>query len=486
MATVATATRPISAIPSMGSGLQQMRAMRGDRIRELRRFNVERGDIGRVSFLFGDIVLVNSPELVHEALVVRARAFEKSPVLRSALHPLVGQGLFTSEGELWRGQRRLMAPMFQHATIERFAADMTACAERAVACWQSGQVIDAARETTRITMAIAGKTLFDADTFEEADELGSALTVALEWAGTESSSLTLIVQARANVGLGRLADRLPERLAGVTRGLAERAIVPILWPTARTRALKAALAVLEARVAQMIAQRRADPAGHRDLLGLLLAARDDDGSAMSDRQVRDEVLTLFVAGHETTASALAWALMLLAQHPEVYARLRDEVDALGRVPAFADLPRLSLAARVFKESLRLYPAVYLFGRVAMTEVEIGGYRLPKGTIVLVSPYAIQRRPEVWSEPDRFDPDRFLPEREAARERTAFIPFSAGPRTCIGNHFALMEGPLVLATLLHHADFELVDARGATPEPMATLRPKGGIPMRVSLREPVIG
>jgi len=481
---VSAATKSISDIPPVAPALRQLRMMRHDRIGGLLRFNAERRDIGRFPFTLGDVVLVNSPDLVHDVLVSRAKAFEKSPVLRSALYPLAGHGLFTSEGELWRRQRKLMAPMFQQASIAQFATDMTACAERAARTWRDGEVVDMARETTRITMAIAGKTLFDADTFTDADELGAALTTALEWAGTQSSSTTLIAQARTYVALGRLADRLPGRLARMARGLADRAMVPILWPTDRTRALKSALGLLEARVARMIAERRAHPAERRDLLSLLLEARsEDDGATMSDKQVRDEVLTLFVAGHETTATALAWALMLLAQHRDVYARLRQEVDALGRVPTLADLPKLALALRVFKESLRLYPPVYLFGRVAVMDVQVGDYILPKGTVVLLSPFSLHRRPELWPDPERFDPERFLPVEEARRDRSAFIPFSAGPRTCIGNHFALMEGPLVLATLLHHADFELVDPRGAQPEPMATLRPKGGIAMRVALRTP---
>lgn len=234
----------------------------------------------------------------------------------------------------------------------------------------------------------------------------------------------------------------------------------------------------------MIAERREDQErtrARRDLLTLLLSARDEDGSGMSDRQVRDEVLTLFVAGHETTANALAWSLMLIARHPSVYARVRAEVDALGKVPTSADLPALALCLRVFKESMRLYPPVYMFGRVAVTDVEVGEYRLPRGTIVLVCPWALHRRPSEYPDPERFDPDRFLPEVEAKRAKTAFLPFSAGPRTCIGNYFALMEGPLVLATLLRHADFELATDAPIETEPSATLRPKGGVPMRIALR-----
>lgn len=471
----------LNQVPIAGSFFEQLRTIRTDRIAGLRRFNDEGRDIGRFAFVFGDVVLVNTPEAVHEVLVTQAKAFEKSPILRAALHPLAGQGLFTSEGELWRRQRRLMAPLFQPSALRGFAGEMTRCAERAVETWRDGQVVDVAHETTRIAMAVAGRTLFGIDTFEETDALGDALTTALDWAGEESGRMTLIAQARFKVALERLADRSPSKLAERIRAVADRAIEPILWPTARTRELRAALELLEARVARMIEDRRRDPGDREDLLSLLLAARDDDGSGMSDRQVRDEVLTLFVAGHETTANALAWGLMLLAQHPEVYAELRREVDALGRAPTFDDLPRLDLALRVFKESLRMYPPVYLFGRIAVADVSVGGYALPKGTVVLVSPFSLHHRPDVWPEPERFDPGRFTPEEEARRHKSAFVPFSAGPRTCIGNHFALMEGPLVLATILRRADLSLVDPRGATPEPSATLRPRGGIPMKISLR-----
>ncbi|MBL8609381.1 MAG: cytochrome P450 [Myxococcales bacterium] len=471
----------LNQVPIAGSFFEQLRTIRTDRIGGLRRFNDEGRDIGRFAFVFGDVVLVNTPEAVHEVLVTHAKSFEKSPILRAALHPLAGQGLFTSEGDLWRRQRRLMAPLFQPSALRGFADEMTRCAERAVATWRDGQVLDVAHETTRIAMSVAGRTLFDIDTFDETDSLGDALTTALDWAAEESGRMTLIAQARFKVALERLADRSPARLADRLRGVADRSIEPIMWPSARTRELRAALDRLEARVARMIEERRKSPGDRTDLLSLLLAARDDDGSGMSDRQVRDEVLTLFVAGHETTANALAWGLMLLAQHPEVYAELRREVDALGRAPTFDDLPRLDLALRVFKESLRMYPPVYLFGRIAVADVSVGGYALPKGTVVLVSPFSLHHRPDVWPDPERFDPGRFTAAEEARRHKSAFVPFSAGPRTCIGNHFALMEGPLVLATILQRADLSLVDPRGAQPEPSATLRPRGGIPMKISLR-----
>ncbi|NUP11935.1 MAG: cytochrome P450 [Polyangiaceae bacterium] len=467
-------------ISSLGSAATQLRLIREDRVRGLLQFNDDHGDIGRFGFVFGDVVIVNAPEMVHDVLVTHASSFQKSPIMRSALFPLAGEGLFTSEGELWRKQRKLMAPLFKTSALGSFAADMTSCTERSTATWTDGQVVDMSRETTRITMAIAGKTLFDTDTFDEADELGEALTTALQWAGDESGSGTLMAQARASIGLDLLADRLSGGLEKLARQASLKLLKPILWPSARTRDLKRAVAVLDDRVDRMIAERRASAGGRHDLLSLLLSARDDEGRAMSDRQVRDEVLTLFVAGHETTASGLAWALMLLAQHPSIYRAVRAEVDAIGHIPTMQDLPKLDLSLRVFKESLRMYPPVYMFGRVAVETVNVGKYELPKGTVVLLSPFALQRRKEIWPNPDVFDPDRFKPEEEAKRHKSAFIPFSSGPRTCIGNHFALMEGPLVLATILHRADVEMAEGATVTPEAHATLRPKG-MKMRVKLR-----
>jgi cytochrome P450 len=213
-----------------------------------------------------------------------------------------------------------------------------------------------------------------------------------------------------------------------------------------------------------------------------LHARDDDGAAMSTKQVRDEILTLFIAGHETTASGLAWALYLLAKHPAALAQAVAEADALpGPGVGFDDLHALPFLLQVFKESLRMYAPIYLFGRQAMEDVTVGGYEIPCGKIVLISPYAVHHRADLWPDPDRFDPSRFLPEAEQVRSREAYLPFSGGTRTCIGNHFALMEGPIVLATLLRRMRFELAAGTVVTPEASATLRPAGGIPMRVVRR-----
>ncbi len=457
-----------------------LREMTKDRIAFMAKITSEVGRITRVRSL-GTLpaVAINDPESMQELLVERARVFEKSLIIRFALYPLAGEGLFTSRGDLWKRQRRLMAPLFQPAKVTPFGDDMVACTDRAIDEWRDGDERSLLRETTRITMSIAGKTLFQADTFGDADEIGRALTDALDFVADNSpSALALshlllqrfLKQASGAPGLGSLAK------------LAQRFERPVVVPGAEGRKLRAAIAFLDGTVQRMIDDRRASPGGQPDLLSRLLEVRDeDDGQRMSDKQVRDEVLTLFVAGHETTATALAWSIYLLGRNPHVLRDVQREVDALGHAPTAADLPRLQLTLRVFKEALRLYPPVYFDGRQADADTSLAGVDLPEGTVVLFAPYALHRRPDLWPDPERFDPDRFLPAAEAARSRYAWLPFGMGPRVCIGMGFALMEGQLVLARMLQRATFTL---RGEEqPDPSATLRPAHGVPVKIGLRTP---
>jgi cytochrome P450 len=457
-----------------------------DRLEFLNRIAREVDGVGRFRVPLRDLVVVNSPQTVHQVLVSESKAFEKSPLIRMALDPLAGQGLFTSEGALWRRQRRLMAPVFHHAKIDALAPAMVECAQLVCEGWRDGALLDAAHETTRITMAVAGRTLFGFDTFDESDELGQALTVALGWADYATRRLSTAFQVELLVLLSA-ATGAPAALRPKLEALVTWLRSPILWPTHRNRELREAIALLDARVQRMIDERRAASAPNEDLLTHLLRARDqDDGGVMDDKQVRDEIVTLFVAGHETTANGLAWAIDLLVRHPAVYAEARACVDALGgRAPTLGDLERLDLLTRVFKEALRLYPPVYLFARMSTTDVTIGGYALPKHTVVLISPWALHRRADLWPDPTRFDPERFTAPAEAARPRDAWIPFSDGPRVCIGMHFALIEAPLVLATLLQRADFELATSAVVAPaDDAATLRPRGGVPVRIRRRDPI--
>ncbi len=461
-----------------------MTALRTDRMGFVRRIGEDGHRQARLVTPFAHACVITDPAILQEVMVDAARSFEKADMTRWTLYPLAGEGLFTSRGDLWRRQRRLMAPLFVPSRLERYAEDMVACTERdldgwAASGWRDGGTLEVARETTRITMSIAGKTLFDADTFGESDSIGAALTVALEWTSHHAGSPLAIAHILAGRAVRQLAHRASGALGRRLQQVGERLEGPLLVPGREGRELRAAVALLDARVQRMIEDRRASAGTREDLLSKLLSARDEDGDRMTDKQVRDEVLTLFVAGHETTANGLAWTLDLLARHPAWAAKVRAEVDAVGPRPTLADLPRLGLVARVFKEALRLYPPVYVFSRQATEEVVIGGYTLPSGTVVLICPWAIHRRPDVWPDAERFDPDRFLPGNEARRHKLAWLPFGAGPRVCIGNHFAMMEAQLVLATLLHRARFEALGP--VAPDPHATLRPAGNMPMRAFLR-----
>ncbi len=457
------------------------RDFRVDRMGVLRSISAAPQPVMRLRLPFPGIraVVINDPDLAQEVLVEKGRSFDKSDMLRFSLWNLAGEGLFTSNGELWRRQRRLLAPLFTPRALEAYAGDMVQCAERTVAGWKDGQELLLAHETTRLTMGIAGKTLFDADTFSEADEIGDALSVALGWTGWIMARPFAVAHVVSRRAIRRLAARTRGRTRARLDEAARRLQGPLALFGGRGRGLARAIAFLDEHVQKMIDDRRRSARDHADLLTRVLEAKDEDGSAMSDRQVRDEVLTLFVAGHETTATSLAWTLYYACKDPGLYAAMEQEADAAADPPTVADLPRLGLCLRAFKEALRLAPPVYVFGRDSREPVTIGGYQLPAPTNVMVSPWALHHSPQLWPDPERFDPDRFLPDREAARHRYAYLPFGAGPRVCLGNHFAYLEAQLALAVLLRRYRFELL--HDDEPEPAATLRPKHGIRVKVHLR-----
>ncbi len=457
----------------------------GDRLGFFQRI-AETGELARVFFLQRPVVFANSPASAHEILVEKARCFEKSPGIRLLLHYLAGDGLFTSEGDLWRRQRRLMAPLFQPSMMDQYTGFMHDVAARAAATWKDGAAVDLAHEMTRITMGIVGKALFDSDTFDESDALGDALTVALAWADSQGASPRLVAQVAVIDALEAARGRLPGALEGWHRRALESLKEPFFLEGARSDRLQRAVAVINDRVQQMIDERRAQGLARHDLLPRLLAARDDETggtTAMTDQQVRDEANTLFIAGHETTATSLSWAFYLLGRHPAVREAVQREVDALppGPVTFAMAMSSLPLTTRVFKEAMRLYPPVPVYARRLLVDAEIRGVPLPRGTLVMVTPYTSHRLPEVFPDPERFDPDRFLPEREAARPKSAYIPFGAGPRVCIGIHFAMLEGPIVMATLMRLARIETDPARVIEPQLFATLRPGGGVPAKVYRR-----
>lgn len=469
-------------VPDGGGLFGHAQALRSDR---LRLFETARrtGPMTQMKLLGRTFVVLNTPETASALLVEHGKATRKSPGLRLLLSHLGGEGLFMSEGDLWRRQRRLMAPLFQPANLSRYAQVMTEAAQSAAARWPDGPV-ELAAEMTRITMDIVGSTLFGSEAFDGASDISHAITDVLDWVNESSASTALVAQ----VTLLELSERLSGRMGAFPKGLRDRvdhAIhTPFLVPNAFSPKLRAAKHILDTRLLELISERRKNPVERDDLLSRLLAAQDADGSSMTDQQLRDESATLFVAGHETTANALAWSFYLLARHPEVRARLQAEVDALGgKAPDFHDVLRVPLAVRVFKEALRLYPPLTVLVRQATEPITITGVDIPQGQILFVPTWSLHRNPEVWPEPEAFDPDRFLPEREAGRHRAAWLPFGLGPRVCIGNHFAMMEGPLVLTRLLQLVDLELDATRTVAPDDFATLRPRGGVWARSRPRAP---
>jgi cytochrome P450 len=397
-------------------------------------------------------ILVNTPHLVQALLVEQGAAFGKTSALLHALRLTAGDNLLTLEGDDHRRHRKLMAPVFTPRHIAGYAEAMVDYARRAQQRWTDERPIDLVHESTSLTMSVAGKTLFDIDVFDETDALSRAIA---------------------------------NNMAFINYLISHLITPPMWWPNVRNCRARTTLALVERRIQAMIAQRRADPAAQerRDLLSLLVQARGEDGAGLSDREVFDEALTVFVASHETTAKTLAWTLYELGRHPDIYARVQAEIDTVlqGRRPSANDLAHLPYTLQVIKESLRLYPPAYLIGRQALRDVVLEGYRVARGTMVLLSVYTLHRRPDLYAQPMRFEPDRFSPTQEQRLPRHAYLPFGAGAHTCIGNHFALMELHLVLATWLQEHDIQLLPGQTVTPLPAFVLHPAGPVLARVRRR-----
>jgi cytochrome P450 len=416
---------------------------RNSRLDFLTRCAREYGDLVALRFGPRRIFLVSHPDLIESVLVTHSRCFIKHFALR--LNPLVlGKGLLTSEGDLWLRQRRLIQPAFQRPRLVGFGPMIVAYTQRLLAEWKPGEVRDILPEMTRLTLQIAAKALFDADVAEHARDVGAAL------------------ETLQDNFLARFNSMLP----------------PPLWlPTATNRRLKRAVAQLDEILYGLIRARRAGGEERGDLLSLLLHARDEvDRTRMTDRQLRDEAMTLFLAGHETTALTLSWAWHLLSNAPGTEERLVEEIrQVLGDRPATVeDLPRLRYVEGVILEAMRLFPPAYVIGREAIDECEIGGYRVSRGTTVLMSQWVVQRDPRIFEHPEQFRPQRWLDNLLASLPKYAYFPFGGGPRVCIGNTFALMELVLVLATLAQQFRFTRQAGHEVVPWPTFTLRPRGGI------------
>src|SRR5882762_380597 len=405
----------------------------------------EYGDIAGMRVLNFKTIFVNHPDLIEEVLVTNARKYSKGRVLRANRH-VFGEGLLTSEGEFWLRQRRLAQPAFHRARIASYAATMVEYAQRMLEGWRDGEERDAHQEMMRLTLQIVGKTLFDADVERDAQEGGTFLE--------------LLVEIDAN--------------------FRRTIFVPDWHPTPTNVRVKREVAQIEKILYRIIAERRASDRDAGDLLSMLLSAQDEDGSRMTDRQLRDETITLFLAGHETTASTLSWTWWLLAQNPAAEAKLHSELDAVlgGRTPSLDDLPRLAYTGHVVTESLRLYPPAWGLARLAVEDHRIAGYPVTKGMGVAMAQWVVHRDPRWYDAPEEFRPERWDGDLLKRLPKFAYFPFGGGPRQCIGNAFALMEASLILATTAQKFRLRLVADHPVEPLASITLRPRHGV--RVTL------
>lgn len=408
------------------------------------------GDVA--SFTIGPTrnYLINHPKHIHDVLVARRDKFVKDPHDRRLLGRWMGHGLLTSEGQPHRRQRRLVQPAFRHRRMDGYGEIAVAAAERLIADWHAGDVRDMHREMMKLTLNVVSRSMFGRGVSDQ-----DALRVQRAVAGMQSVAIQL----------NKLGMLMSPRLLQPAHLLLRRG----------TR-------VLDNVVTRIIAERRQRPADRGDLLSMFLLAQDEeDGARMTDREVRDECVTVFVAGQETTANGLTWTWYLLSQHPDVAGRLVAELDeVLGdRPPTPEDLPKLRYTEMVFNEALRIWPPAWTLNkRTPVEDVEVGGYRLCKGGGVFVMPYVMHHQERFFPDPYRFDPERFAPERLAAIERYTFMPFGAGERICIGSGFAMMEAKLILATLAQRFRFSLAPGQKVRPNPLVTLAPKRGLRMRI--------
>jgi cytochrome P450 len=424
--------------------LGSLPVIRKDPLRMLMKTFREYGDVVRLTF--GPMVahLVSSPEGAQQVLAENNKNYGKQTRGFKNLRYVLGNGLLTSEGDFWKRQRRIAQPGFHRQKIASFAQTMVRAAEATAQRLEErrGQTLDISAEMSRLTLRIVGETLLGHDPSDAADEVGNAL-----------GSLLHI----ANVRTSQIID------------------LPPVFPTAQNRLFRKCLRVLDSVVLRIIHERRKNPGDRGDLLSMLMEAKDaETGESMNDEQLRDEAMTIFLAGHETTAMALTFTLLCLAQAPSVAREHREELAALGKSPSLDDLPKLRFNKMVVQEGLRLYPPAWVITRSVIGDDEIGGYDLPAGSLAFVSPYVTHRHPRYWDNPEGFDPRRF--EREPAKG--AYYPFGGGPRQCIGSAFAMMEAELVLATLAQRVRLELAPGAPVELDPSITLRPKNGLLMTV--------
>lgn len=414
------------------------------------------GDIYKAKVGPRSFTVISHPDLAHEVLINQKQIFMRPHEFNGGtiLTVLLGLSVLTTDGDTWLSKRRLMQPIFHRQNIVAMGDKMSDAGQQMLQRWQakgSGAQIDLKHEMKLVTLDIINRTMFSTNVLPEVDKVGNSVDVALEY-----------IQKRTR-------QFIP---------------LPTSWPTPANNKYNDALSTLDAYLYRIIRERRATTERKGDLLDMLLEARDaDTGEGMNDEQVRNEVATIYGAGHETTALALTWTWYALNQHPEVLPKLQHEVDTVlqGRAPTMADLPNLPYTLAVLEESMRLYPPVPLTVRKAYKDAELNGFAIPRGSFVAISINNIHRHPDFWEQPEAFMPERFLPENKAKLNRNGYIPFLTGPHLCIGNNFALMEGQLLLAAMAQQVVLKLVPGQKIEKEVTVTMRPKHGMLMTIEQR-----
>ena len=419
--------------------LGNLRAFAADTLGFATRLAREYGDVARFRLVNREAWLLSSPDAVDRVLVSNQRNYVKHTFFWRKVDAIFGRGLLTNEGEGWRRQRRLVQPAFHHDRVAEYARVMVDYAVDRIDGWEDGEERDVRHEMTSITFKVVAKTLFDSEVAGDVAEIGAAFDTGIE---------------------------------EIARRIRRPVLLPDWLPTKGNRRYRRAVDRMNRLVYRIIAEHQGGQ-DRGDLLSALIRARDEEGRPMSEEQLRDETITMLLAGHETTALALTWTWYLVSQHPDVAERLESEADALGRAPGVEDLPRLPFTERVVKEAMRLYPPAYSFGREALADDEILGWPVAAGTTLFVFPWVLHRDARFFPEPLAFNPDRWTADFERGLPRLAYLPFGAGPRMCVGREFARMELALIVAAIAQRFRIEW---RAEHPVPMAsiTLRPTGGL------------
>jgi cytochrome P450 len=434
--------------PILGMAL----SLRKDPLAGMQLMTREYGDVVRFYVMMQERTLVNRPDLINQVLVMQQAKFHKSELTRRITARILGQGLLISEGDFWRRQRRLAQPAFHRARLGEYGATMLELTEAHIREWRDGEQRNISQEMTGLTLDIAVKTLFGTALPGEAKQIGHAMTFLMRYS------------LRRN--------RLPVR-------------IPQTWPTPSNRRADRELEFIDSLVLRIINERRAEGNAnhHNDLLALLMGAMDEDGSQMTPQQLHDETMTLFLAGHETTAQMLSWTWYALSGHRAAEEKLHEELGGVlaGRAPGAEDFPKLPYLRAVMNEVLRMYPPAYILAREAMESCDIGGYEIHKGSTVVISQWIMHRDPRYYDDPEVFRPERWLDGLQDRLPPGAYFPFSAGPRRCIGEGFALLEAAIVTATLAQKFKFRLVPGTEVVPEPLITLRPRHAIQMTLHAR-----